>query len=121
MQREFFDDLAKRLEIKDWKDWNKVRIEDIVKNRGSGLISEYYGYSIQKALQTVYPDINWKTISLAHEYCNNASFKSTSRTLKSKIHLKVHSYMSELFKDTDVLFNYKLVDGMFRGVYFVDK
>lgn len=53
--REFFDALAKKLEIKQPSDWRVISREKIVQHEGSALLFNYYDGSIKKALQSTYP------------------------------------------------------------------
>eukprot|EP01114_Cavostelium_apophysatum_P015052 TRINITY_DN4029_c1_g1_i1.p1 TRINITY_DN4029_c1_g1~~TRINITY_DN4029_c1_g1_i1.p1 ORF type:complete len:534 (-),score=127.16 TRINITY_DN4029_c1_g1_i1:1284-2885(-) len=58
-QREFMDQLAKKLNVQKWEDWYKVTYSDIVDNGGK-VISRLYGHSHIKTITTVYPEHNWE-------------------------------------------------------------
>src|SRR4051794_41162269 len=57
-QRDFLDHLGKNLGFKYLEDWYQIKIEDIVKYGGRGLISKY-GDSPSKLLQTIFPQFSW--------------------------------------------------------------
>jgi len=58
-QRDFFDDLAKKLKIEKQEDWYSVQSKQISQNGGAGLLNRYTN-SPYKALKTVYPEFDWK-------------------------------------------------------------
>jgi hypothetical protein len=61
----FFDHFAKEHNIKDIKDWTKVKYEDIIKEGGILLLS-MHDNSLPTALSAVYPE--YKCVSfLAHK------------------------------------------------------
>jgi len=57
-QREFFDEIKKKLDVKNPMDWMNVTVDDILRNGGWGLLSRYGG-SLQRALKSIYPDMTW--------------------------------------------------------------
>ena len=59
-QKNFFDWLGKELQIEDVEDWYHIKAADVDKKGGCGLLINYYGGSIIKALKTVYPEISWQ-------------------------------------------------------------
>ena len=61
-QREFFDDLAKKFNITNPKDWSNVSYRDVV-NAGGGRLLRYYS-SIYEALKSIYPEYEWNAIEL---------------------------------------------------------
>eukprot|EP01114_Cavostelium_apophysatum_P019887 TRINITY_DN6524_c0_g1_i1.p1 TRINITY_DN6524_c0_g1~~TRINITY_DN6524_c0_g1_i1.p1 ORF type:complete len:431 (+),score=67.85 TRINITY_DN6524_c0_g1_i1:54-1346(+) len=58
--RIYLDQVAEELQIIDWESWYHVQPESIVEFGGRSLL-EYYGNSLIKALETVYPEHSWKT------------------------------------------------------------
>jgi hypothetical protein len=55
-QREYFEWIANKLGLKELDDWYSVTAEDFEKE-GRSILSRYYGRSIVRALQAVYPGI----------------------------------------------------------------
>ncbi len=53
-QREFMDQLAKKLRITHFDDWAKIGAKRVYNNGGSYLLSKYP--NLRTALQTVYPE-----------------------------------------------------------------
>ncbi len=51
-------------EIKEPFDWNYVSIRQVHQHGGGGLLNKYYGGSLQRALQTLYPEHNWQRYRL---------------------------------------------------------
>jgi hypothetical protein len=45
--RQFFDDLAKKLDIKHPQDWNSVKIKTVIENGGS-FINRFYKGSVRR-------------------------------------------------------------------------
>jgi len=59
-QREYFDNLAKKLDIKEPDDWYYISVRQIEKQFGGrGILNRYYNGSLIKALQAIYPDHKW--------------------------------------------------------------
>eukprot|EP01114_Cavostelium_apophysatum_P016562 TRINITY_DN4740_c0_g1_i1.p1 TRINITY_DN4740_c0_g1~~TRINITY_DN4740_c0_g1_i1.p1 ORF type:complete len:576 (-),score=130.33 TRINITY_DN4740_c0_g1_i1:21-1748(-) len=58
-QREFFDQLAEELGLKDWEDWYQVEVSEI-KERGGETLLEYYNGTHAKALPVIYPEHKWR-------------------------------------------------------------
>jgi hypothetical protein len=58
-QKAFLDYVAKKLGIINTEDWYRVKQSDIHRMGGDRLL-RYYGDSLTKALQTIYPDSNWE-------------------------------------------------------------
>jgi len=56
-QRELFDEIGKKLNVKTWEDWYKVNSKD-VKDLSPTLLS-YFGGSLNDALMAVYPENGW--------------------------------------------------------------
>lgn len=65
-QKEFFEWLQKELGYRNMNDWYKLSVGELNKNGGGTLLSHYYGGSLSKALQTVYPEHNWIQSSFHH-------------------------------------------------------
>eukprot|EP01114_Cavostelium_apophysatum_P001389 TRINITY_DN11199_c0_g1_i1.p1 TRINITY_DN11199_c0_g1~~TRINITY_DN11199_c0_g1_i1.p1 ORF type:complete len:588 (-),score=156.40 TRINITY_DN11199_c0_g1_i1:19-1782(-) len=57
--RNFFNDVAAELGIKNYEDWYKVRAFTIKDLGGAGLL-RHYSNCLAKALQTIFPDHDWK-------------------------------------------------------------
>jgi hypothetical protein len=49
--RTYFEWLAKKLNINSLEEWNQVRLSDVSKNRGAGLLSKYGGSLIRGKLK----------------------------------------------------------------------
>lgn len=59
-QKRFLESLAKELGLKELDDYYlKIRTSDIENAKGSGFL-RFYGYSIGKALMTLYPEHKWR-------------------------------------------------------------
>eukprot|EP01114_Cavostelium_apophysatum_P019814 TRINITY_DN6476_c0_g1_i1.p1 TRINITY_DN6476_c0_g1~~TRINITY_DN6476_c0_g1_i1.p1 ORF type:complete len:606 (-),score=129.46 TRINITY_DN6476_c0_g1_i1:43-1860(-) len=58
--RDFFDELGKKFGLKDWTDWYHVSSKDVQTNGGLRMLNYYYGGSIIKALEAVYPEHPWR-------------------------------------------------------------
>ena len=58
-QKQFFDNLYNTLKLNSLDDWYAVNTKIIHKFGGNGILSRYKG-SKSKALQTVYPNYDWK-------------------------------------------------------------
>lgn len=56
----YFDWLEKELNITTKDDWYKMSVNDVVRVSGSAMLSNFYGNSLVKALQTVYPQHKWQ-------------------------------------------------------------
>lgn len=59
-RKELFDSLAIKLGIKTREDWYNVSSDYIEQNGGAGLLRNYYNNSLRLALQSIYPDYDWK-------------------------------------------------------------
>ena len=57
---DFFKWLGTQLGYKSMDDWYNITVEDIVKFGGKALLSKYYNGSPSQAVQSVYPQYNWK-------------------------------------------------------------
>src|SRR5437588_600593 len=57
-QRSYFDNLATGFNITEQKHWYKKTVEDM---GGDKLLPNYYNGSLQRALETIYPEYNWNT------------------------------------------------------------
>jgi len=62
-QRLFFDNLAKKLGIKQWEDWYEVKnlAGLMYEHKGEHLMNKKYGGSPSSAIMTTYPEYNWKS------------------------------------------------------------
>lgn len=58
-QKEFFDNLAKKLNFQEWTDWYHISKKDIDVHGGGSLL-RYYKNSPIRALYAVYPSYPWK-------------------------------------------------------------
>eukprot|EP01114_Cavostelium_apophysatum_P023792 TRINITY_DN9076_c0_g1_i1.p1 TRINITY_DN9076_c0_g1~~TRINITY_DN9076_c0_g1_i1.p1 ORF type:complete len:404 (-),score=59.76 TRINITY_DN9076_c0_g1_i1:239-1450(-) len=56
--RQFFDLIGSRLNIRRPEDWYKAKIEDVLEHGGSALMKAY-GNSYSRAIMTVYPEYPW--------------------------------------------------------------
>jgi len=54
--KNFFDQLAKTMNISHPTDWYKVKREDIYNQGGQKLLQYYFANSLYKALSSCYPD-----------------------------------------------------------------
>lgn len=61
-RQRYFAWLAKQLGLKSMEDWYKVTVADVVENRGSGLLSNFYNNTLSDALKDIYPDHSWNPI-----------------------------------------------------------
>jgi hypothetical protein len=95
-QREFFDQLAEKLGIKTYSDWNAFRYTDIVKHKGGSILAQYRG-SLSKALETLYPEHSWKD--------DEKTWKFYSRP--SKAQRLAFKYLQEIFPDHRIYLDYK--------------
>jgi len=59
IQRRFFEELGKKLNIKSLEDWYNLTYKDLVKY-GGGTILRQYANSPIRTLKTIYPDHNWE-------------------------------------------------------------
>lgn len=59
--RQFFDELARKLEIKKWEDWYNITYDDVKHNPNGSAVLSHYNYNAAKAVMNVYPEIKWKT------------------------------------------------------------
>lgn len=59
-QLQFFQELAKKFQIKDPKDWHKVTVSQVHREGGS-FIKRFYGGSLLQALKGVYPGFHCKS------------------------------------------------------------
>src|SRR5690242_10023870 len=57
---EFFNWVAKKLNITKNEDWYKIQTQDVKKLGGDTLLNHYYGNSLSRALIEVYPQNNWQ-------------------------------------------------------------
>lgn len=59
-QRQFFDQIAAgQLQISRWEEWYRVRVLDVTRLGGRGLLKHHEG-SLIGALQAVYPEFRWR-------------------------------------------------------------
>eukprot|EP01114_Cavostelium_apophysatum_P017295 TRINITY_DN5106_c0_g1_i2.p1 TRINITY_DN5106_c0_g1~~TRINITY_DN5106_c0_g1_i2.p1 ORF type:complete len:690 (-),score=185.35 TRINITY_DN5106_c0_g1_i2:125-2194(-) len=59
-QLEFFDELAKKLEIKSWEDWYRVTSPSITPFGGTAILAKFFGQSLSTAITKLYPNHDWK-------------------------------------------------------------
>lgn len=57
-QRQFFNDLGKKLNIENVDDWNQVSSSTIMEHRGWWIFNEYR--TVIEALSAVYPEVEWE-------------------------------------------------------------
>lgn len=55
-QREFFDQLGQKLQIREPEDWLQLRVADVNKMGGSGLLKHHH-YKLKDALCKIYPEL----------------------------------------------------------------
>jgi hypothetical protein len=55
-QKEFFDQLAIKLNIQKKEDWNRVTFQMVDKEGGGNFIKRYYNGSLQQGTECVYLD-----------------------------------------------------------------
>lgn len=60
VRKNFFEKLGKTLELNHWTDWYQVTTNDVIKHGGSGLLSDWYGNSLSRALVSLFPEYDWK-------------------------------------------------------------
>jgi len=53
-QRDFFDDLAKKLNLEHWQDYYRIRSTEVEENGGKTLLSMYK--NVQRAIESAYPE-----------------------------------------------------------------
>lgn len=56
--RNFLEEIATKLNIKEPKDWGKMNNKILIRNGGGSALSAY-GNSLLKTLQFAYPDVQW--------------------------------------------------------------
>eukprot|EP01114_Cavostelium_apophysatum_P017721 TRINITY_DN5331_c0_g1_i3.p1 TRINITY_DN5331_c0_g1~~TRINITY_DN5331_c0_g1_i3.p1 ORF type:complete len:845 (-),score=169.37 TRINITY_DN5331_c0_g1_i3:2211-4745(-) len=66
-QRTFLNKLAETLKLSSRSDWAFVTAAAVQKNGGSGLL-DFYGGSLLRCLQAVFPNENWKQKKLPNNY-----------------------------------------------------
>lgn len=54
-QRNFFEGLKLRFQIKEPHDWGKVTVRDVNANGGLSLLNHYFNGSLFEGLQSTYP------------------------------------------------------------------
>ena len=57
-QREYFDNLSKKLKLKSLQDWNSVNTSTVLDNNGHWVFSKYA--NLFEALSSIYPEFSWK-------------------------------------------------------------
>jgi hypothetical protein len=57
-QRRFCEYIAKKKNHDSWKDWNKVKLKDIIREGGSRIMSKY-NQNVLEMLKVVYPEYPW--------------------------------------------------------------
>eukprot|EP01114_Cavostelium_apophysatum_P005470 TRINITY_DN1649_c1_g4_i2.p1 TRINITY_DN1649_c1_g4~~TRINITY_DN1649_c1_g4_i2.p1 ORF type:complete len:470 (+),score=99.43 TRINITY_DN1649_c1_g4_i2:214-1623(+) len=90
-QLDFFENLKKEMNIKEWEDWYKISYKDIYDRGGHGLMV-YYNCSPLRALQAVYPQYDfqqfppraavgyWRDLNRQRELMNEIGEKLNIRT-----------------------------------------
>lgn len=58
-QRNFMENLAKKFQIIQPQEWNKLTIKKVIEHGGCSLLKRY-GLSLYRALQGIYPEVSWK-------------------------------------------------------------
>eukprot|EP01027_Heterolobosea_sp_BB2_P018918 GEZU01026579.1.p1 GENE.GEZU01026579.1~~GEZU01026579.1.p1 ORF type:complete len:601 (+),score=135.41 GEZU01026579.1:14-1816(+) len=58
-QRNFLNRIAEELNVKTLDDFYKISADDVRSKGGASLLNHYYDGSLEKALQTIYPEHNW--------------------------------------------------------------
>ena len=108
IQREFFDKLAKKFEIKEWEDWYQIKASDVVKNGGTTIVS-IHGGSVFRALMNIYPEHPWLEV--------NKNWFSSPNPNKSQVRLfrVFKEILSDLFKDINAEFD---VEKMAEDIHF---
>ena len=92
-QKEFMDNLYRKLKLKSLNDWQKVTKKTIIDNGGKPLI-DFYSDNMEKLFQTIYPDLTWL-------YEKKEILKQTFKTLKHQ-----QSFIHSLYYK----FNFKTID-----------
>ncbi len=59
-QRDYFDSLARDMNLQTFEQWYDITREDVEAHEGSDFLAVHYDRSVARALQTVYPEYNWK-------------------------------------------------------------
>jgi hypothetical protein len=70
-QRKFFDKLTKgtrylylldtlEFGIQNMKEWTKITKEKVEEKGGLSILKSYYGFSLIKALKSIYPEYSWE-------------------------------------------------------------
>jgi len=95
-RRQFFDDLAKKLNIVDYSDWLRYRTEDIVRNGGQGVLNKYSS-SLFRALSSVFPNENWDMLKRRH-YSSNMRMPSKAQM---NLFRMVRSILPNEYVETD--------------------
>eukprot|EP01114_Cavostelium_apophysatum_P010240 TRINITY_DN23747_c0_g1_i1.p1 TRINITY_DN23747_c0_g1~~TRINITY_DN23747_c0_g1_i1.p1 ORF type:complete len:212 (-),score=32.79 TRINITY_DN23747_c0_g1_i1:90-725(-) len=91
-QRQFMDELALKLDIKQPSDWGCVQQKTVNESYGSGLLSEY-GNSLPRLLKGVYPEIDWNpawfpTSALSSFKDSNADHRKFVTDLEKELGVK---------------------------------
>jgi len=61
VRRKFFDNLGRQLGVECPDDWYRIKLKEVLcGGRASRLIQEYYGCSLIRALQSLYPEQPWQ-------------------------------------------------------------
>jgi len=72
-QRNYFDQIAQKYDVKSPNDWNKLSYRKIAREGGQSILRQYS--SLSAALETVYPEYDWKSIKIrsrvVNKYWNN--------------------------------------------------
>eukprot|EP01114_Cavostelium_apophysatum_P017565 TRINITY_DN5254_c0_g1_i1.p1 TRINITY_DN5254_c0_g1~~TRINITY_DN5254_c0_g1_i1.p1 ORF type:complete len:742 (+),score=155.67 TRINITY_DN5254_c0_g1_i1:67-2292(+) len=72
--RKIFDLMAARMKLSTMDDWYQVRVRDIAKHGGGGVLAQFYGNSPLRALKAIYPEHNWqfwKFSTVPHHHWDN--------------------------------------------------
>eukprot|EP01114_Cavostelium_apophysatum_P018560 TRINITY_DN5768_c0_g1_i1.p1 TRINITY_DN5768_c0_g1~~TRINITY_DN5768_c0_g1_i1.p1 ORF type:complete len:326 (+),score=71.27 TRINITY_DN5768_c0_g1_i1:53-1030(+) len=91
-QRLQMDEIAKKLQVKEWEDWYSVHSDDIALHGGGGLLDIYR--SVLRLLENVYPEHPW--------YPYKRQSQGTSKTQN-----KLFRSVMEMFpRSNDIFLNY---------------
>ncbi len=97
-RKSYFDWVSSQLKIQSLEDWYNIRVSDIQAFSGGSLLNNYYGGSLIKALQNLYPNYKWqpwKFKKANHGYWNQPlSHRSFFDNLAQELNIQLHSASS---------------------------
>jgi len=99
-QRNFLNELATKLNIKDLSDWYTVSNTQIISHGGYGLLN-YHRCSLLRMLRTAFPQMNWKAGLLRHPH-----FAKSGQSSYSKVQYLLFTLVKQIFPSTVCEFNY---------------